>query len=195
MEVFGGKKCGDSKYRLKSEFFGGGQCMVFFQQSKNSKEDMFLKIIVRHVEYRVRIYTTSRYHALTRFGSGKLVREITGCKLPSLHPVTWTRDLLAADMCSQEEEALIICGVWSLWSGQNARRHGRTSWNPGAAVRHIADMVQELVCLDSKGEPSPRVPGKWMRPQELWVKVNSDASFVPPSRIGAGRVVIRNLDD
>jgi hypothetical protein len=112
------------------------------------------------------------------------VREITGCKLPPLHPTTWTRDLLAADMCPHKDAALIICGVWSLWTGRNARRHGRTRWSPRAAVRHVATMVEDLMCLEAKADKPTRVSGRWTRPQENWVKMNTEASFMSSSSSG-----------
>jgi hypothetical protein len=122
------------------------------------------------------------------------VREITGCKLPPLHPATWTKDLLVADVCSQTDASIIICGVWSLWSGRNARRHGRTRWSPEAAVKHVASMVQELICLGTKADTPARVPGRWTRPHEHWVKVNTDASFLASSSSGVGGVVIRDSE-
>jgi hypothetical protein len=55
----------------------------------------------------------------------KVMKESTGFKLPLLHPVSWTRELLSGDLCATSESALIICGAWSLWTGRNARRHGK----------------------------------------------------------------------
>jgi len=124
----------------------------------------------------------------------KAVKEITGCKLPPLHPATWTRDLLASDICVQKDAALIICGVWSLWTGRNARRHGRTRWSPGAAVRHVASMVEDLLCLEVPAVKPTRVPGRWAKPQENWIKVNTDSAFHVSSATGAGGVVIRDSD-
>ena len=122
------------------------------------------------------------------------MREMTGYKLPPLHPVTWTRDLLASDVCLQKDAALIIYGVWSLWTGRNARRHGKTRWSPGAAVRHVATMVEDLMCLETQADRPTRVPGRWSKPQEHWIKVNTDASFVASSSSGAGGVVVRDAD-
>jgi hypothetical protein len=72
---------------------------------------------------------------------------MTGCRIPDLHPVTWARDLLSDEMCSQQEAALFICGVWSLWTGRNARRHGKQQWSPVAASKHIASMIEDMICL------------------------------------------------
>lgn len=123
----------------------------------------------------------------------RAVKEITGCKLPQLHPNTWARDLLTGECCSQEEVALFICGVWSLWSGRNARRHGRTQWNPRAAARHIATMIEDMICLNAKPQvEQPRQRGVWRKPNCGWVKVNTDASFVVNLQKGSAGVVIRD---
>ena len=71
-------------------------------------------------------------------------QEITGYKVPVLHPETWTRDVLSGELCTASEAALIVCGAWSLWSGRNARKHGKTRWNPRAAVHHVASMVEDF---------------------------------------------------
>jgi len=78
-------------------------------------------------------------------GFWQKVKEIIGCKVPALHPATWTRDLLSGDVCSERDVALIVCGVWSLWSGRNARCHGKIKWNAIAAAKHIAAMIEDLM--------------------------------------------------
>jgi hypothetical protein len=82
---------------------------------------------------------------------------LTGCKLPNLYPVSRTMGLLLGEVCSHKEAELIICGVWSLWMGSNARRHGRKHWNPSAAVRHVAAMVEDVVCLEEKIDEVPHI--------------------------------------
>jgi len=41
---------------------------------------------------------------------------------------------------------MIICGAWSLWTGRNARNHGKLNWNAAAAARHISSMLEDFVC-------------------------------------------------
>ncbi|RLN34247.1 hypothetical protein C2845_PM03G26600 [Panicum miliaceum] len=121
------------------------------------------------------------------------VRDITGCKLLDLHPATWTKDLLSGDVCSQDKAALFICGAWSLWSGRNARRHGRNSWNPGAAAKHIAAMVEDLLCLGTNQKMEhTRQRGVWKKPDPGWMKVNTDAFFILESHSGSVGAVIRD---
>ena len=50
-------------------------------------------------------------------------KDLIGVKLPTLHPQTWAGDILS-DICSRKERAIIICGMWSLWTMRNKRRHG-----------------------------------------------------------------------
>ncbi|KAG2562686.1 hypothetical protein PVAP13_8KG400101 [Panicum virgatum] len=82
-------------------------------------------------------------------------KDLVGIKIPALHPATWTRDLLSPDKVLNTDAAMIICGVWSLWAGRNARKHGRVSWNSGAAVRHISKMLEDLVCSSTTQEVRP----------------------------------------
>jgi hypothetical protein len=82
--------------------------------------------------------------------------DMSGCKIPRLHPATWTRDLLSTEMCSKKDGAFIICGIWSMWNGRNARRHGRDEWSAKAAVKHIAAMVEELLCLEFPIQSKPQ---------------------------------------
>jgi hypothetical protein len=112
----------------------------------------------------------------------------------SLHMSAVSNTTATIHLYSQKDAALIICGVWSLWTGRNARRHGRIRWSPGAPVRHVAAMVEDLMCLEVQADKPTRVPGRWTRPQEQWVKVNTDASFMPSSSSGAGGAVIRDAD-
>ncbi|XP_072146652.1 uncharacterized protein [Setaria viridis] len=123
----------------------------------------------------------------------KTVKEVTGEKLPGLHPATWTTDLILGTICSKEEAALFVCGCWSLWSSRNDRVHGRTNWNPAAAVKHVANIVEELMCMGPRGvSVEPRVVERWKPPEEGWVKVNSDGSFDACRGQGAGAAVLRD---
>ncbi|RLN12708.1 hypothetical protein C2845_PM09G19940 [Panicum miliaceum] len=120
-------------------------------------------------------------------------KDLVGITLPALHPVTWTMDLLTPARCLTADAAMIICGVWSLWSGRNARKHGKERWIPGVVVRHIAKMLDDLVCLSTTQEVrTPQPCSRWRRPPEDWLKVNTDASFSAATASGASGVVLRN---
>lgn len=123
------------------------------------------------------------------------VLEVTGCKIPNLHPASWTKHLLLGSICSLKDVALFICGVWALWTGRNARRHGRKLWSPLATVKHVAAMLEDLLCQDAKKEEPRQVrKAKWEKPDLGWYKVNTDASFVAASGWCSGGAVIRNAD-
>jgi hypothetical protein len=101
----------------------------------------------------------------TRFWEAAM--DMTGCKIPRFHPATWTRDLLSGEMCSEKDGAFIICGIWSLWTGRNARRHGRDKWSAKTAVKHIAAMVEELLCSEFPVQSKPvRTKQTWHLPQD-----------------------------
>jgi ribonuclease HI len=139
----------------------------------------------------------SLYHVVvscTLAGSfWQAVRELTGCKFPSLHPGSWATDLLSGVVCTLEQAALFICGAWSLWTGRNGRVHGRTSWNHVAAAKHVTKMMEDLICLTQRKEDAPvRMKGLWKKPGTGWIKVNTDAAFDSSSGSGSSGVVIRN---
>lgn len=77
----------------------------------------------------------------------EMMHHITGFKLPPMHPVTWTMGVLSGDVCKTAETMLIICGAWTLCIVRNARRHGKDRPNLRAAARHVATMVEDMICL------------------------------------------------
>jgi hypothetical protein len=123
----------------------------------------------------------------------KIVKELTERKLPDLHPMTWATDLIGGSVCSTEEAALFVCGCWSLWTSHNARDHGQTNRNPATAAKHVANMVEELLCLDMKSNKMDARPAdQWRPPEDGCVKVNSDGSFDAARGQGAGAAVLRD---
>jgi hypothetical protein len=121
------------------------------------------------------------------------VREITGRKLPRLHPLTWVTDLLQRTICSTEAVAVFVCGGWSLWTSRNNRVHGRNQWNPMAATKHVARIMEDMLCLRSRGEHGePRPTARWQSPEEGWVKINSHGSFDCCRACGAAAAVLCN---
>ncbi|RLN24050.1 hypothetical protein C2845_PM07G13240 [Panicum miliaceum] len=120
-------------------------------------------------------------------------KELIGIKVSTMHPSTWTRDLLVLGRLPAADAALIICGVWSLWSGRNARKHGKESWNPRAVVRHVSTMLEDLVCSTATQEVRlPTSRSRWRRPPDDWLKINTDAAYSAATSSRASGVVIRN---
>lgn len=106
------------------------------------------------------------------------VKRLSGVSVPSLHPCSWATDVFCANRCPTAAVATVVCGVWTLWTGRNARRHGRKVWEPGAAARYISTLLENLAMLKTTAKPGHVVVrARWQLPEEGWVKVNIDAAF------------------
>ncbi|KAL6640145.1 hypothetical protein ACP70R_021994 [Stipagrostis hirtigluma subsp. patula] len=122
----------------------------------------------------------------------KAVKELTGHKMPDLHPTSWTSDILEGKLCSANDSALFVCGVWALWTGRNSRRNGQRNWNPAAAARHMASMLEDLMCMNVGNlVPKIRATAQWQWPDTGWVKLNTDASFYSELSAGGAGAVLR----
>jgi hypothetical protein len=110
-------------------------------------------------------------------------RALIGIKLPNLHPQSWATDLLS-DICSQRERAIIICGMWSLWTMRNKRRHGEAPLPIHKAMEWIKDTAFDIWCIihPSKLARKPSQQKQWAAPMESWIKCNVDASFYELSK-------------
>jgi hypothetical protein len=97
----------------------------------------------------------------------------------------WVRSFLS----QLTPPALFVCGCWSLWSCCNGREHGRSSWNPIAAVKHVAGIVEELLCLrlvaprtwKCHGTPNVSVEAPHRRPGKQSLSSRSLAFLRPAS--------------
>jgi hypothetical protein len=124
---------------------------------------------------------------------GQKSKKVEGVTIPNFHPTTWAADVLKPEVCNSKTTVLVVCGAWTLWSGRNAKRNGRKVWEPGAAVRFISNMLEELASLKVPKVPKlVRTPEKWRCPEEGWVKVNSDAGFDAAEFSSSSGVVIRD---
>ena len=111
-------------------------------------------------------------------------------RIPDLHPCTWATDVLHADICPASSAATLICGAGTLWTGRNARRHGRKVWETGATARYISSMLEELSSLKMPPQGlKSRRQVKWQRPDEGWIKVNTNAAFDSNTCTGRAGVV------
>lgn len=121
------------------------------------------------------------------------VKKVSGVLVPNLHPCSWASDVLQPTVCSPSTVATVVCGAWALWTGRNARRHGRKVWEPGATARFISSLMEDLASLRvpvKQGRPVARV--KWEKTELEWAKVNSDAGFNQTTCTGSAGVVIRD---
>ena len=124
----------------------------------------------------------------------ELTNQLTGVKLPRLHPVTWARDLLVHG--TAKERAIIICGMWSLWMQRNKRRHGEAGMPIRQAVLWVRDTAFDLWQL--MHPPKQSLPRSeqvgWMRPHQGWIKCNVDAAFYAENGRGATGGVLRDVE-
>jgi hypothetical protein len=74
------------------------------------------------------------------------IRSLTGVKVPRFHDhdATWARDLLQPSICPARDVAMILCGMWSLWTSRNERRHGTTLIPVWKAVQWARDTAYDL---------------------------------------------------
>lgn len=71
--------------------------------------------------------------------------------------------------------------------------HGRSAWNPSAAARHVAGIIEDLVCIKPKGgQSTSKTKTRWTPPPEGWLKINSDGSFDCDLGQGVGAAVVRD---
>lgn len=105
-------------------------------------------------------------------------KELVGVKLPRLHQDSWAHDLLSDSVCSAKECAVIICGMWALWSLRKKRRHGEADWPLRQAVFWVSDTVFDLWQILHPQKEKPSKPLEvWRLPGERWMKCNSDGAF------------------
>lgn len=72
------------------------------------------------------------------------VREVTGIKVPMLHENTWARELLYDEVCTRQDAAVIMCGMWSLWMMRDSRKHGEKPIPVRTAVQWVWETSYEL---------------------------------------------------
>jgi hypothetical protein len=115
-------------------------------------------------------------------------------KVPDLHPASWVKDALVGDRSSEREAGILVCGVWSLWTRRNARKHGKVHWDHVAAVRHISSMLEDMICITNTQASRAVLPARremcWQKPEQGWVKVNTDAAFDAATGNGASGAVM-----
>jgi hypothetical protein len=73
------------------------------------------------------------------------------------------------------------------------RQHGKCSFDPKAAAKHITKMVEDVICLNwGAATPASRPNRAWTKPSIGWRKLNTDASFSSATSLCFGGVVIRD---
>lgn len=121
-------------------------------------------------------------------------KNLTGVRLPVLHTMTWAQDLLCGRAGSEQNQVIIIIGMYSLWMQRNRRRHGEQSLPIRAAVQWVADMAFDLWQLTQppKVVLAPMPAQTWKRPPPGWTKCNSSGAFYEHWK--ASGAVLRNAN-
>ena len=83
-------------------------------------------------------------HVLTECTIAKMfwhdIKQLTGTKMPALHPLSWASDILCPEVCSDKDRCLLIISMYTLWSQRNKRRHGEDQVPIRAAVQWAVDL-------------------------------------------------------
>jgi hypothetical protein len=94
------------------------------------------------------------YHALTKCSYARefwrLLLDLMGVKLPALHLATWMMDLLDDKVCAEKERCFILCGMWSLWTSRNDRKHGKSPIPLKQAINWAMDVCLHLIHANVK---------------------------------------------
>ena len=123
-------------------------------------------------------------------------KALTGVKIPGhLHPVTWAHDLLDPKICTEQDAAVILCGMWALWMSRNKRRHGEAGVPMNQAIKWAKDTAFDLwqICHPTKSKRSqPTTKEQWRCPTMGWTKCNTDASFRMGNSTGSVGAVLQD---
>jgi ribonuclease HI len=123
------------------------------------------------------------------------VKELSGVKVPLLHPVTWAKDLIDPKLVPRKNAAVILCGMWSLWMARNCKRHNRDTVPLHVSVRWALDTAFDLWQISHPEKPvHTGVLQLWKKPPEGWIKCNVDAKYCDRDRSAASGVVLRDND-
>lgn len=121
------------------------------------------------------------------------MKQLTGLKIPSMHPESWPIDIVQGGLISAAEACLIMCGCWAVWSERNARRHGDAGRSVGASVRWSIDTTMDLANAGKDvRKKTQKMKVQWKPPEIGVIKVNVDASFFEQNGNGGTGVVVRD---
>jgi hypothetical protein len=135
-------------------------------------------------------------HALVYCGHARqfccAASEVLFLKLPKLHPVTWTRDILCDPRFTPEVRARIITVMYNIWTSRNNITHGKGGYNPSKTMEVIQDTLQFLELPKQKVQRGLRQPCKWTSPIQGVVKINFDGAICEIDSRAASGVVARD---
>jgi hypothetical protein len=108
-------------------------------------------------------------------------------KLPTLHPDTWTKDILCDPIIPESDRSVIVTIMWSIWTSRNNIVHDKGSLDHVQSLKMTRDA---LALMELPRHHARILPGHgWRPPEEGWVKINTDAGISSDTaRGGAGGI-------
>jgi hypothetical protein len=87
-------------------------------------------------------------HALIECSHAKqfwsAAKEILLLKLTSLHPMTWTKDILCDPRYTADERAKITTVMYNIWTSRTNITHGEVGYNPAKSMEFISETLRPL---------------------------------------------------
>ena len=129
------------------------------------------------------------YHALIQCSHANRfwieARDWLGIKLPELHEMTWSRDILCDPCFDLSDQAKIISVMWAIWTSRNNITHDKASMDPKQSLQMIRDA---LAVLELPPKQADILPGHgWRPPDGEVIKINTDAAIsLLEHRVGIG---------
>ncbi|PRQ38614.1 putative ribonuclease H-like domain, reverse transcriptase zinc-binding domain-containing protein [Rosa chinensis] len=117
----------------------------------------------------------------------RIFREV----LPSMSITSWLQFCL--EILSQDEFALLLVLLWSIWKERNQRlwsRKFKTLHQVYFQVRNFVQLLKSSTSRRSRGVVRPR--RSWLPPPSGWLKANIDGAFNQDSHCGGIGVLIRD---
>ena len=114
-----------------------------------------------------------------------------GCTLPTMLPMTWTRDLLDPSFIAKEDAAVVISVMWAIWSDRNKYTHGERQYQPLRSMEIIQEHLRALNIPASDTAVQWRKE-RWKPPAEGVVKLNMDAATDATGGRAGTAVVAKN---
>jgi hypothetical protein len=105
-------------------------------------------------------------------------KEILLLKLPKLHPLTWTKDILCDPRYTVDGRAKITTVMYNIWTSRNNITHGEVGYNPAKSMEFITETLS-LLELPKKviSKKGARRPSQWSKPAQGYVKINVDGAI------------------
>jgi hypothetical protein len=107
------------------------------------------------------------------------MKSTTGLKIPTFHPRSWAMDMIDDKELKEEDRASILCSCWSIWRERNKRRHGEEQRSIQESIKWVLQTTVDLFQIGKgKKNKSGKMKVRWKPPEQGWVKINTDASYL-----------------